>query len=683
MKFSASFSRSVGMALALAFLGGAVVRGQMVTIRTVALDKSTAASKVTLSPEVEAKLKELLDKTKVKKGETWDAQMKKEIDEIAQVTTLSDAGQQKLATAAKQAVAASLQSWAPDLPDVVRRQIARLPKDAAVAMITQAQDQLGAVLSWSDVSSQSTAPDQQDVWTKALHQTLSPAQMDAWTQAQTKHKDDIEKQIADILKSGADRTRDQQTNAIMAECKSIEATLKLPADRAALLEDFGKAAVGQTVEKGRAQEEKSLLAMAEDQRRQMLTSGFYMEPGPDDGPTQMPAWKDGLAHLLTADEQTQLQALKDNRKMRREQVMSRVMVMLLDEKLALTAEQRQKLEPIAERLVKDIPQLYPQGNAGEYYSVSTDVFYTATTKTTDAELKPILDAVQLKRWHDLAKMETPVGARLAASHDGANDNEPEDVDRAISSFFYEKTEAERKRELETSTLKAEDAARVAGLGAESAERLEAAAAGATERSLMTWKWFTEQQIRSQLQGLTPDNVHQRLDGLQDYFFQRRFLGMSNQTENLWDETVQSELTAPQLDAWKKETDARDDYREKAIAAVVLSEFDRQAHLSDDQWNKLNPLVAGILSDYGPGITQVFSNMNNTPWYLGGPYMLIPLVGLDDNALKSVLTNDQINLWTGSQEFANANNLWQVVKQMHTQQQRIHQVRRTVRAVIQD
>ena len=152
-------------------------------------------------PEVEAKLKELLDKTKVKKGEAWDAQMKKEIDEIATVTGLSDAGRQSLAAAAKQAIAASLQNWAPDLPDVVRRQLARLPKQAAVAMIVQAQDQLGAVLDWSDVSSQSKAPDQQDVWTKALHQTLTPAQFEAWSQSQAKHKDEIEKQIADVLKN--------------------------------------------------------------------------------------------------------------------------------------------------------------------------------------------------------------------------------------------------------------------------------------------------------------------------------------------------------------------------------------------------------------------------------------------------------------------------------------------------
>ena len=682
MKFSASFSRSVGMALALAFLGAAVARGQMVIITPP--KKSGAASSVTLAPEVEVKLKELLDKTKVKKGETWGAQMRKEIDDIAYVTHLPDAGRQKLAAAAKQAIAASLQSWAPDLPDVVRRQLARLPKQAAVAMIVQAQDQLGAVLDWSDVSSQSTTPDQQDVWTKALHETLSPAQMDAWTQAQSKHKDEIEKQIADVLKNGADRTHDQQTNAMMNECKGIETALKLPPDRAAQLEAFAKTAVDQTVDIGRAQEEKALLAMGEDQRRQMLTSNFYMQPGPDDAPMQMPAWKDGLAHLLTADEQARLQALKDDRKTRREHVMSLVMVMLLDDKIALTSAQRDKLEPITERLVKDIPQLYPQGNPGDYYSVNLDVFYAATTKTTDVELKPILDTVQLKRWHELATTETQQDGmpRPAARPSTPNNDEPEDVDKAISNFFYEKTEAQRKEMLETNALKAEDAARVAGLSAESAERLEAAAAGTTEQSLMTWKWFTEQQIRSQLQGLTPQNVNQRLDGLQDFFFQRRFFGMNNR-QDLWDQTVQSELTAQQLDAWKKETDAREDYRGKAIAAVVLSEFDRQVHLTDEQWDKLAPLVAGVLSDYSQGITQVFSNMNGTPWYLGGNYNLIPLLGLDDQQLQVVLTKDQLDLWTGSQEFANASNLWQVVKQMHAQQQRIHQVRRTARAVIQD
>ena len=91
-------------------------------------------------------------------------------------------------------------------------------------------------------------------------------------------------------------------------------------------------------------------------------------------------------------------------------------------------------------------------------------------------------------------------------------------------------------------------------------------------------------------------------------------------------------------------------------------------------------MAGVLSDYSAGINQVFSNMYGTPWYLGGNYNLIPLLGLDDQQLQAVLTKEQMDAWAGSQEFANASSLWQVVKQMHARVQKVH---RTARAVIQD
>jgi hypothetical protein len=341
--------------------------------------------------------------------------------------------------------------------------------------------------------------------------------------------------------------------------------------------------------------------------------------------------------------------------------MGQVMVMLLDEKLALTETQRQKLEPIADQLVKGIPQLYPEGANSGYSFISPDVFYTTTGTVSPAALKPILDPSQLKRWQDLGKSETPQMNVADADSTPVTVVPSQDVERTISTFFYEKSESERKRELAVNTLKAEDISRVVGLKADAAERLQAAAYGATEQSLMNWKWFTEQQIRSQLQNPTPQDIKQRLEGLQDYFFQRNF-GNSNQ-QNVWDQIVQTELTAQQLDVWKKETDARENYRDNAISALALSELDRKAHLTDAQWSKLLQLVSGVLNDHKAGITQFFSGMNGTPWYLGGPYVMIPLAGVEDQDMKSILTKDQMNIWTGSQEYANANNLWNVVKQM--------------------
>jgi hypothetical protein len=694
MKFAVPISRSLGMALALASIGcnsraqdvAYAVMGKTTT--TTATPNTTAkkssTSDIALAPEVEKKLQELLDKAKVKKGDSWNDKMQKEVDDITAATSLSDPGKQALDAAAKQAVTASLANWSPKLPEVVRRELGQMPKEQALSMLTAAAQQLDALLSWSDMATPSVSPDEQDVWTKALHQTLTPAQFDAWTQAQDKHKDDVEKEISTLLKTGADRARMQETNQIMGECKSIESVLKLPKDRADKLEALSKTAIDQSVESWRKLEEKALLAMSEEQRKPLLNNRFFIMPGPEDSAAAMPAWTDGLKQFLTSQEQAQLQGDKDTRKVRREHVMGQVLVTLLDDKLALTEAQRQKLEPIADRLVKDVPQLYPEGDAANYYSISPDAFYSLTSRASTAEVKPILDATQLKRWQELSKPSTPVTRSMAGDDDDADsdtskDTEPEDVERAVSNFFYEKTESERKRVLEENTLKAEDVARVAGLNAEATERLHAAACGATEQTLMTWKWFTEQQIRSQLQDLTPQNVRARLDGMQDFFFQRRF--GNNGQDAIWEQTVETVLTEPQQDAWKKETDARDDYRSSAVAALTLAEFDRQTHLTDDQWNKLQPMVTEVLTDYKQGIAQFFAGFNGTPWFLGGPYTLVPIAGIDEQSLKSILTKEQMDLWTGSQQYGNANNLWQVVKQMHGQQQQ--RTRRTARALIED
>ena len=683
MKSAGPISRSVGMTLTLAFFGGASACGQTTaaSASTTSPQNDHAAPTITLAPEVQKKLDAFLDKMKTGRGDYWQSKLDQEADEITKATGLSDQGHQALQAASKQAVADSMKAWTPKMPDEVLRQLASVPKDQLLAQLDQAMTMLNQAQMEDALRMQfggdMSAPDQQDSWKTALHQVLTPAQLDAWTQKQSTQKSEAEKQIADILKNGADRTQAEETNEIMAECKGIENALKLPPDRAAKLEALGKSAVDRTVELFRKQEETALLAMGEDQRRPLTRNGFYMGLQPDSQPTALPVWKDGLAQLLTSQEQAQLQAARDSSKTRRQHVMAQVMVMLLDEKLALTEAQRQKLEPIADRLVKDVAQLYPQGAPGNYAFISNDVFYGAATKATDAEMKPILDTVQLKRWHNLSNQDSASDATDATAVAATTDSQPEAVEKAISSFFYEKTENERKRELEANTLKAEDVARVASLNAASTERLQAAARGATEQSLMTWKWFTEQQIRSQLQGLTPQNVNQRLQSLQDLFFQRQF--QTSNRMDIWDQTLQTELTTDQQDAWKQETDAREHYRQKAIAAAVLAEFDRQAHLTDEQWNKLDPLVAGVLTDYSEGIAQVFSGMNGMAWYMGGPYVLIPLMGVEDQDLKSILTKDQMDLWTASQQFANATNFWQMIKQMHTPQK----IRRTARTVIVD
>jgi hypothetical protein len=142
--------------------------------------------------------------------------------------------------------------------------------------------------------------------------------------------------------------------------------------------------------------------------------------------------------------------------------------------------------------------------------------------------------------------------------------------------------------------------------------------------------------------------------------------MNRQGPSIWDETVKVELTDSQKDAWKKETDARAAFREKAIAGVIMAEFDRKNPITDEQWTKLEPVIAGVIRDYSPEIAQIFSNFNGVPWYMGGGYTLMPFAGVPVADLKAILSKAQYDHWSGTPDCANSVNLWGVVNQVHNQ-----------------
>lgn len=653
------------MVLTLIVLCGTCVHSSAAVEAPSPEKKETAPPKTPLAPEVEAKLKEFVDKVKVEKVKAWDLRMKKEIEDVTKVTGLGEEGGKSLEAPAKRAVEAAVDSWASKSGDMLRKQLSLMPSEQAVNMLDQTLAQVAQVAR-SDWSGEVILPFAREDWIKALHQTLTPDQEAAWDKAQADRKESVEKEMGDILKRGADKIHEAQMQEILSECKGIESELGFPHDRSAKLEDLGKNVVDQTTEMWRKRVEKMLLSMEDDQRHQFTNNGnIFIGTNEEESPIQQTTWKEGVAGLLTADETTRLQTAREARKAKRAHVMGQIMLMLLDEKIAFTEAQRQRLEPIADRLTKNVPELFAEGGGNGYYSYAPPLFLAAATKATDAELKPILDDVQLKRWRHLSNTESVVPDVPDADKSKPEENsEPEDVEKAISNFLYEKTEKERKHMIEASVLKAEDAARVAGLNTEVAAQLQAAARGAAEEYLTAWKWFTEQQIRSQLQDVTPQNVQQRLDSLQDYFFQRNY-GLNNRP-SIWDETVKVELTAKQQESWQKETDARTVFRDQAITSLVLEEFNRKYQLTPEQRGKLEPLIAKTIHDYSADFVQIFSPYNPVPWFMEGVYLLMPFAGVPDADLKAILSKDQVDRWNGSPECSNATNLWQSVQQIHNQ-----------------
>jgi hypothetical protein len=673
MRLARSCVRAAGMVLVMALVGGAPVRGNAVVTVTTTIDDNAAPPAVTLSPDLEAKLKTFIDNAKEQKQKMWEARMTKEVDHIVQVTGM-DANQAKtLDEPAKQAVAKCLDPWAAKATDLFRTSLTQV-QSAQVAQILAENPALIAQSAWGI---EAPNPYEQDDWIKAVHQALTPDQAAKWDKEESDRKAQMDKEISISLDRGVDRVSVMQKQDITSASHGIEVALNLPKDRADKLEALGNDVADQAKDKWKKRFAGMLRDMGDDQRRMFASNpNIFIGLQADEYPSQLPAWKQGLASFLTPDEANRLKGAEDARKVKREHVMSQVMLTLLDDKIALTTDQRAKLVPLTDRLIKDVPNLFPNAAMamGGYFAIQPQMLYNAAAKATDADLKPVLDDLQLKRWHELANPDDSQANGADGGKTKPDDAvEPEDVEKAISAYLFQKTEEQRKKSINESVLKAEDVARTAKVGTDAACRLEAAARGTAEESLAMWKWQVEQQIRGQLQGdLTPQNIKQRLAGIQDFIFQQNFVMMRmNQGGprlDYWDATVKSALTPQQQDLWKKETDARDAFRGQAVAALVLEEFDRKYELTDDQWQKLSPIIAGIVHDDSADISQMFGNGNETPWFLNSQFTLMPFVGMSDTDLKSILTKDQLTQWTGSPDYANATSWWTNIKQIHQQRQ---------------
>jgi hypothetical protein len=634
--------------------------------------KDEPKPKVTLSPEVEAKFGEFLKKVTEAKRKVWATRMEKEIEQVARVTGLTADEAKALEPAAKQATESSLEDWLSKLGESWRRYLGEQANGMPAIEEMFAQTDQAAQTDWFG---EYTRPYENPQWTEGLRRTLTAEQAATWEKVQAEHKQAVLTQTGGMLKTAVDRASEQQRQALLAKAATIQSTLSLPKERMEKFESLAKKAAAATAESLRQRGERMLFAMDDAQRQLALKNRqFYLSLDAKDLETQQAAWKEGSAAILSAEEMKRLETAAENYKTRRAVVMGQVMLLQFEEKVAFTASQRERLQPIAERLVKGQPSLFPEANTERYFRLDPQIFFTAGTKATEEEMKAILDPSQWKHWQEacLTKNSRVVRTVFAGkknappagpeTHDRAPD--PEEVEHAFSDFLHEKTTNERKRLLAINLLKAEDAARIAGLAPEAAARLATAARGATEETLAAWKPNTESSVRSQLRDATPENIRQRLAGMDTYSYSSSRSGPATPGPTIWESTVKAEIPEEGRAAWQKELDARIAYRDRAIAAMVMAEFDRKIPLTAGQWTKLEPVIAAAVKDYAPDIGMMFSSSN--PWYLQSYSMFVPFAAVPEKDLKAMLSKEQWERWNGSEEMSSTNNYWENVQRYHTQ-----------------
>ncbi len=657
--------RLASTALALIALGSLVPK---------ALAQSEAPqAKRLFSPAVEKKLAVVLEKISAIQRKALGKTLDTEITEIEKVTGLSASDAEPIQAACEKAIGESMGQTSVQFENSFRQGLP-VADSQAMQVLTEVTSEIsqlgsGANMYYTDqMIPDYLYPDETAAWKQALAKTFTPSQAAAWAKAMSDHAAAILKEAADRLGALQDATRVVYETAICQKTAFIKAALLLDKCTANRLDSLATAAVQKTMAEWRRRGEKVLLRMTPTERAQVMRRRrFYIRVAPGDAPDQQPLWKEGLATVLSP---TQLQALETARAesdLRSATVLGKMMLAELDQKVAFTANQRQSLEPIATRLMKtSAPRPEADEQSGD---IDQTVFWHAGSAATDHDLTPILDPLQCKHWKEACSQVSPPDDTPPAPEvedPRSPPPEPEMVESQISDFLQKKSLPKRKGMIDDMVLRAEDIARAAKLPAPSTDRLQTAARGAAERSFVTCRINFEQALRNNLTSITPTNIRLRLSGIQDYIFESYYSGRNlepPEKSSLWLTALNAELTKPQLDLWRKEIQARQQYRASAIALLILTEFGRKLCCSQEQLQKLEPFVIADLREFEPDIQ---SNFSGSPWYLQDYSMDIPISAIPKPALKAILTKEQYGQWTSSADFANSLSNWVGVQEQHDQ-----------------
>lgn len=634
-------------------------------------DTIPALDKPPLAPEAEKELTELLGKFKDSKRKYWEKRMEKEMDDMVQQTGMGEDERKALAEPSKQAIEACLVLWLDKMESYIRKALQRSPR--ASTQLFNNYRQAVDTYAENDIVPGVKQPIDNEAWVEGWKKVLNPQHLEGWKKAVLKREVAAREEMKDVLKPFEDRFQTQFTNQIGVRTAEIKETLQLPADRAKALDELAKKAVAESMAAWQKRVQASIVSMPAQRRTMMLQGRLFFGNEKSEAPDLQPAWVEGLPKLLGADEQKRLEGIRAEHKSRRVQTLAQLFLVYIDDKLALTATQRERLRPIAEKLVQAQPSLFPQENDDNNFNQFNGMMLTprmilaAGVNAPEKEVRAIVEDIQWAHWkqacqpqNDEYGMPAPVEEPKAASAEGA---EPEPVEELISAFMATRSTRQRAKLSSAILLQAEDAARVAKLSPDAYQRLQIGARGAAEKALLPWKVQFEQIVRGNLGEVTPQTLKMRLQQM-DNFNSYQVPGDKPPLQSVWKKTVERELTAEQRAVWDKEVEARKQFRDKTIVGAILAEFDRQVPLRKEQWDKLEPMMQKIITEYTDEIGTFFSFSEGSAWYLQNYTRFMPLAGIPEEELKALLGKEQWDRWTTTEEFANAKNYWNNIRQNH-------------------
>lgn len=569
--------------------------------------------------------------------------------EVATTVKLSEEQKKKLETEAAPAVAEASEKFAEKLDAWLRPFVAGYGDRAFANLKRWKPEQFAAR------PNVATSPQDTKAWDEAVKRVLTPDQLKAYQSELGDRTARRKKEIAAYLKEPMALRRNQIAETFKLERDSVARDLALDAERMKKLAAAEKDAIDEVLAEDEKAATQQLLEMPEESWQQFYTSGTNYQFD-QRNVRSMTSARDGMtkffATVLGAEEMKRWEELGKLRQARSERAAMMGAVAELEDRILLTSEQRGNLE----KLFLQRWSQYPNTDITQYYPMNL------LRNGAESEIGNLLTAEQKVRWQQFVQ-------------NGFGNNRPPveppdpkappptaqmvDVDRIFASHLVKVYHAQRDSLVSEMQQRVEEITQVTGAAGDVLKMIQIAAKGAVERVLDNeWRTNVERTLRASVEGVGPQFLQQRLESMGESRFQMQ----PPELQALWQQTLQTVLTAEQRQKYEAVQAEREDYRTRTIVTIILAHLDSEMRFSPQQAEKLEPLLTQTVTDYWPDYQRVFGNAN----YAIYPYYLpVMMAGISAEQRKAILTPEQTRQFDADGQ-SKYNGWWDNIKRMHDQ-----------------
>lgn len=616
--------------------------------------KSAAAVKAEEPPKLreadELALRGFVEKLAGAKRRLYEEEMEKLAKELAAETGLNDQASARLSDGFEKAIAAAMTGW----EDKAYEWLAPYVSRSANAMRDMARwpvEQIARSPGVKDV----TPPEEQPAWNDFLRSLLSDEQWRRWQEKLQRDAQEQAKRELEHVQFVAENQRPfMQAEADLAKADYIH-TLGLDEDRTRRLDALAEKAVDTALAGWQEAALKTLREMDRERREAVVSHGGGLSVEGEFRPAEQAVWTAGLAELLTAEERRQVEEALAGRQQRRQTAARLALLQILDERLALTAKQREQADPLLDEAVaKLVSQMR------RYYNVDP-VLVGQMLRQCDLEpLRALLEPDQqraLDRLLDSPGRRQPDDEALRLARDLPPPRTEEDLERLLSADLLRRYDEVARERLEDMRLHLEDLRRQTRLTPEQMKTLKLAAHGAVQDSLELFRQQISTWLRQSLAGASGQMVRQRLLTLGTAGFGNE---VSPKDTEFWQATLARVLDVFQQQDWRTALEARERELRRAQALLVTSELEHQLALTTAQAAFFEKRLGEIIQEYAEDLDQYRGARR---WHLHAYSMLTPVAGIPEEELKKQLSAKQMELWQEKAE-NQVRHYWDGVKRSH-------------------